>query len=103
MLKDTSDTDTLLNLNMPDTKNKITDGFNKAMADLPAPVKQQATETFTKNQESYASKVTHAFSDSLRSIFITAGGLMAVAVVLVFAVKERKLASASPEQTPGEA
>lgn len=103
ILKDTSDTDTLLNLNMPDTKNKITEGFDKAVSQLPAPAKEKATQTFTKNQDDYASKVTHAFSDSLRSIFITAAGLMAVAVVLVFIIKERKLASASPEQTPGEA
>lgn len=103
MLEDTSDTDTLLNLNMPDTKNKITDGFSEGISQLPQPVQQQAEEKFEKDQAGYASKVTHAFSDSLRGIFLTSTALMIAAAVLVFAIKERKLASASPEQTPGEA
>lgn len=103
MLEDTGDTDTLLNLNMPDTKNKITDGFNEGVSQLPQPVQQQAEEKFEKDQAGYAGKITHAFSDSLRGIFITSTVLMLAAAVLVFAIKERKLASASPEQTPGEA
>jgi EmrB/QacA subfamily drug resistance transporter len=102
VLKDTSDSNTLLNLNMPDTKSKITDGFNANVTKLPQPVQKQATATFKKNQDEYASKITHAFSDSLRGIFITASVLMFVAAGLVFAVKERPLASASPNETPGE-
>lgn len=102
MLEDTSDTDTLLNLNMPDAKGKITDGFNAGVAKLPEPVKEKATEDFTKNQNGYSSKVTHAFSDSLRGIFVTATVLMAAAAVLVFTIKERTLASASPDETPSE-
>ncbi len=103
MLEDTSDTDTLLNLNMPDAKKKITDGFNEGVSQLPQPVQQKAEEKFEKDQSEYASKVTHAFSDSLRGIFMTSTVLMLAAAVLVFTIKERKLASASPEQTPGEA
>ena len=97
------DSNTLLNLNMPETKQKITDGFNQSVTTLPAPVKEKATKQFLDNQAEYASKITHAFSDSLQRIFITASILMLVAAVLVFLTKEKTLRSASPEDTPGEA
>lgn len=98
-----NDSDALLNLNMPDTKSKITEGFTESVEQLPQPERQQATETFTANQNEYADKIIHAFSRSLRPIFIVAAGLMAVATVLVFMIKERELASAKPEETPGAA
>ena len=99
---DLSDSNTLLTLNTPDVKAKITDGFNKSVANLPQPVKQQATKEFTKNQEEYSSQITHAFSESLRDIFLTSAVLMGAAAVLVFAIKERELAAASASVTPGE-
>lgn len=97
------DSNTLLNLNMPETKQKITDGFNLSVASLPAPLKEKATEQFLDNQAGYANKITHAFSDSLQRIFITASVLMLLAAVLVFMTKENMLRSASPDDTPGEA
>lgn len=97
------DSNTLLNLNMPETKQKITDGFTQSVASLPAPIKEETTKQFLDNQAGYASKITHAFSDSLQRIFITATVLMLVAAVLVFLTKEKTLRSASPEDTPGEA
>lgn len=100
---DLNDSNTLLNLNMPDTRQKITDGFEAGVKNLPSPVKEKATTTFKDNQAAYASKVTHAFSDSLRTIFITAAVLMAAAAVLVFSLKEKPLHAGKPGETPGEA
>ncbi|HRJ06000.1 MAG TPA: MDR family MFS transporter [Candidatus Saccharibacteria bacterium] len=85
------DTNTQLTLNTPDIKQKITDGFSSATEKLPVPVKEQATKTFEKNQSEYSSKVTHAFSDSLRSVFIGAAVLMGAAAALVVFVREREL------------
>ena len=100
---DLKDTDTLLNLNMPDTKQKITSGFESAVKDLPAPTQEQVVMQFKNDQANYAGKITHAFSDSLRQIFITSTLLMLAAAVLVFSLKEKRLHSASPLDTPGEA
>jgi len=100
---DLKDSNTLLNLNMPDTKHKITDGFEDGVKTLPAPVKEKATAEFQDHQAAYASKITHAFSDSLRQIFMTSAILMAIAAVLVFSLKEKPLHAAHPEDTPGEA
>jgi len=100
---DLNDSNTLLNLNMPDTKQKITDGFEEGVKMLPAPVKEKATAEFKDNQATYDSKITHAFSDSLRHIFTTSAILMAAAAVLVFSLKEKPLHAARPEDTPGEA
>ena len=97
------DANTLLTLNMPDVKNKITDAADKSIEALPRPVKEKAKAQFMADQNGFADKVTHAFSDSLRSIFLTATGLMIGATVLVFLIKERPLRSAKPDETPGEA
>lgn len=97
------DANTLLTLNMPDVKNKITDAADKSIEALPQPVKEKAKAQFMADQNGFADKVTHAFSDSLRSIFLTATGLMIGATVLVFLIKERPLRSAKPDETPGEA
>lgn len=96
------DSNTLLNLNMPDTRQKITDGFEEGIEKLPAPVQEKALATFKENQAAYASKVTHAFSDSLKHIFITSTVLMAAAAVLVFLLKEKPLHAARPDETPGQ-
>lgn len=87
-----NDSNTLLTLNSPDVKQKISDGFTQASKDLPAPAKQAATEQFEQNQQAYSDKITHAFSDSLKRIFITSAILMSIAAVLVFMLKERELA-----------
>lgn len=95
--------DTLLNLNMPDIKNKITDASTKQIASLPVPepAKQKAEDQFKQQQNDYAYKITHAFSDSLQQIFRVSAVLMLVAAVLVFMIKEKPLRSATPDQTPG--
>lgn len=96
------DSNTLLNLNMPDTKQKITDGFNKSVTTLPEPMRMKTTDQFNKQQTAYANKISTAFSDSLRHIFIVSSTLMFLATILVFMIKERPLGEANPEQTPGE-
>lgn len=100
---DLNDSNTLLNLNMPDTRQKITDSFNESIASAPEQVKSAATKEFTKEQSDYSGKITHAFSDSLRSIFTVSSVLMLAAAVLVFMVKERPLKAADPDKTPGVA
>ena len=97
------DTNTLLTLNMPDVKSKITDAANNSIEKLPESVQEKAKEQFVADQNGFAHKVTYAFSDSLRTIFLVATCLMVAATILVFMVKERPLRSAKPSETPGEA
>jgi len=97
------DPNTLLTLNMPDIKTQITNGADKQFAALPQPAQDEARSAFQANQSEFASKVTHAFSQSLHTIFIVASFLIGAAAILVFTLKERKLNTASPEDTPGEA
>jgi len=97
------DPNTLLTLNMPDIKNQITSNANEQFTNLPQPAQDEARTTFETNQSEFASKVTHAFSESLRTIFIVASFLIGTAAILVFTLKERKLNTASPDDTPGEA
>lgn len=101
---DFNDSNTLLNLNMPDTKSKISNEFQSAVAvqkGIPQSVLDQLIATFNDEQSSYADKITHAFSTSLQRIFITSSVLMLVATVFVFMLKERRLKAASPDQSPG--
>ncbi|MBI3889055.1 MFS transporter [Candidatus Saccharibacteria bacterium] len=98
---DLNDSNTLLNLNMPDTKEKITTGFEQGVEKLPEPVRDQVTTKFKENQEAYSDKVTHAFSDSLSHIFRVSAVLMLLAAVLVFMLKEKPLQAAKPDAAPG--
>lgn len=102
-LGDLNDPNTLLTLNMPDIKNQITSAAQSEFAKLPEPYNEQASATFAQNQQEFADKVTHAFSDSLQRIFIVASSLIGLSAVLVFTLKEKKLRSANPETTPSEA
>lgn len=102
-LGDVSSADTLLNLNMPDTKDKITEGFEQQTAQLPTSQREQVEQEFLDDQSEYAHTVTHAFSESLQQIFRISGVLMLVATVLVFMLKERPLREASSDQAPGVA
>lgn len=98
---DFNDTNTLLTLNMPDVKKKITDGFNKYADSLPSEVQNQTKQQFAEKQDVYADKITHAFSDSLHGIFMVSGILMLSAAVLVFMIREKTLKSAKPDDAPG--
>ena len=70
---------------------------------LPLPAREQATASFKQQQADYAYKITHAFSESLTSIFVTSAITMAMAAVIVFTLKERELKQAPEGMTPGEA
>ncbi len=98
-----TDTNTLLNLNMPQTKKQVTDGFTSSVAQLPAPARDKATAQFKTDQSTYSGKITQAFSNSLSRIFVTSTILMGLAAILVFMLHEKPLARASADDTPGEA
>jgi EmrB/QacA subfamily drug resistance transporter len=97
------DANTLLTLNTPDIKQKITDAADAQFSKLPDVYATKAREQFNTNQQEFASIVTHAFSDSLQRIFIVASSLVGFSAVMVFTLKERTLRSAKPDATPGEA
>lgn len=96
--------DTFINLNMPDTRKKITEGFELSLAQmqLPESAKEQMRQEFVAKQDAYAEKVVNAFTESIRTIFIISAGSMAVALALSFALKERTLKAARATETPGE-
>lgn len=97
------DANTLLNLNMPETKAKITDAFEKNIAALPEATQETARKQFLDNQNAYSSKVTHSFASSLHTIFLVSASLMALAIILVFSIKEKPLHKADAQSTPGVA
>lgn len=102
-LGDVNDPNTILTLNMPNVKQEITSAADASFAKIPvASAATAAKDQFTTNQKAFSSIVTHAFSDSLRHIFIVAAVLMAISAVLIFLLKERPLKSAKPTDTPGE-
>lgn len=101
-LGDLNDVNTILRLNMPDTKAIVTEQAETQLQTLPEPVRDQAVTQFESNQNEYGDKVTQAFSDSLRMIFIIATGLMVVSTALAFTLKERVLKAAPAGATPGE-
>lgn len=102
-LGDLGDSNTLLNLNMPDLKQEIRQSFAASISQLPEAEQDRLTEEFITRQDAYGDRIAQAFSDSLRVIFQFSSVAMLLAAVLVFQLKERPLKSASPEQTPGEA
>jgi MFS family permease len=99
---DFSDANTILNLNMPDTKKVITNSAVANFAQIPLPVRTQVQDKFNSQQSDFTDTVTHAFSDGLKNIFYIASGLIVAATIAVFALKEKQLRSAKPEETPGE-
>jgi len=101
---DLNDPNTLINLNMPDLKQKVSEGFNGALTQnpqVPAKMIQEIEADFKKDQEEYSNKINVAFSDTLQRIFVTSAILMLLAAVMVFMIKERPLKAASPDQSPG--
>jgi len=100
---DINDANTLLLLNMPATKGKISDGFTAALTNvsMPRPVKEKLQNDFTAKQTNYGTKVVNAFSDSIHRIFLASSAAMFLALLLGTRLKERPLHSAKPEETPG--
>jgi EmrB/QacA subfamily drug resistance transporter len=99
-----NDTNTLLILNMPDTKAQINNGFTASMAkvDVPVPVKEKLQQDFTAKQNDYSNKLVNAFSQSLHTIFVVTSSMMLLALILAITLKERPLRTAKPTETPGE-
>ena len=62
-----------------------------AEANLPAPVKQNAIDSFTKQQKKFSSDVTDAFASSLHRVFIVSGSLMALGFIAVLFIREKPL------------
>ncbi len=94
--------DTLLMLNTPSVKQKITDEANKAADKLPEVIGEKIKSKLATQQSEYAGIIVQAYSDSMHKIFVIAAILMAIATGLVFLLKERILKSAKPTTTPGE-
>jgi len=99
---DIKDANTILTLNTPSIKDQITNGAEKSFEALPAPAGEVAQKQFLDNQNVFSQKVTHAFSDSLKTIFIVASVLMAISTALIFILKERPLKASKPSDTPME-
>jgi len=101
---DINDANTLLNLNMPDIKQRIKDGSEKAInaTPLPAPAKDAAQKQFSDKQNDYSDKVINAFATSIHHIFIVTSSIAAIAFVASFWLKERQLRAAKPSETPSE-
>ena len=100
----TNDANTLLTLNMPETKQKITDGFATGVEKLKVPqqVQQKLKDDFQAKQSEYNDKIVNAYAESMHTIFMFTASIMLVAFLLSLTLKERPLAAASPEETPGE-
>ncbi len=95
-------TDTALNLNTPDIRNKISSQVKQATSALPSGVREKAQDTFTTKQNDFGTKVVNAFSDSLKQVFYTSALLMAAATVLVVFIVQKPLRGGH-DDTPGVA
>ena len=97
------DVNTLLTLNMSDVEEKVTAGAHKGMSTIqPVERREAAISAFDEEQSTFSHTVTHAFSDSLKSIFITSSIILLITVVLVFMIKEKPLEKSKPDETPGQ-
>ena len=101
---DLNDTNTLVNLNTPDVSKTISDNYERGIRESQLPVQTQddVLATFKENQASFSDTIKQSFTASLRSIFIVSAVTMTLAAVLVFTLRERELAVALPDVTPGE-
>lgn len=104
LVSSTDDANTLLNLNMQDTRSKISDGFATSIekTNMPQATKDSLRQQFAADQQQYKSKVSDAFTSSLHKIFLVTSSMMFVALILSSLLKERPLRTAKPTETPGE-
>lgn len=99
---DLDDVNTLLTLNMSDMKQRVTDSAESSFAKAPESKREELNRQFIENQDTFSSSVTHAFSQSLKTVFMVAAVILLVATVLVFLIREAPLARSSSDVTPGE-
>ncbi len=90
---------TLLTLNM--SSDRVLAEVETQTKALPPAAAEKVLQEVKDEQVVFADAVEEAFSSSVHSIFVVSTVLMAGATVLVFAVRERRLAPASPEDAPG--
>jgi hypothetical protein len=104
LITSTSDANTLLNLNMQDTRSKISAGFATSIdkTNISQATKDSLQQQFAANQQQYKNKVSDAFTSSLHKIFLETSSMMYVALILSSLLKERPLRTAKPTETPGE-
>ncbi len=95
------DANTLVTLNTPEIKEQVLQQANAQFAQLPEGTRDQVKAEFVAEQNEFADKVSEAFSDSLHQIFVVASGLMVLATVAAFFLKERPLKKAAPGDAPG--
>lgn len=88
---DVRDPGTLVLLNAPEIKAQVMDGAAKSMATVPKDVREKSLRQLQAQQDEFSRQVTQAFADSLRHIFIVAGIMMLLALMLLLALKERAL------------
>lgn len=84
--------DTMLRINAE--KTTITEKAEQAFSKLPKPASEPARQQFVKQQQEFGDELVHAFSDSLRTIFLLSSGLMLVATLLSLRLPNRQLRSA---------
>ena len=74
-------------------KQLIRDGATEAIQKIPAPqaVKDSQLKSFSKQQDSFSTKLIEAFTDTLHQIFMASSVLMVVALVIVSLVREKQL------------
>lgn len=103
MLEKVNDADTLLNLNTPTTKEKISNELNQSLeqTQLPQQAKEQIVQDVKDKQTAYSEKLVDAFTASLHTIFAITAGIMAIAGVFGLLLTERPLRAASASETPG--
>lgn len=82
--------DTALQLNMPETKEKLEAGIRQGIDQTPAPqpVKQQLLDQTLQQQKDFGQDVRVAFADAIRAVFIWATAATALAFVIALFVKE---------------
>jgi len=101
MMGDLTDPDTLLRLNTPSIKQKITDSASGAITTLPKPVQDQINQQLKVQQDEYALIVVTAFSDSMHKIFVVSACLMSAATILTIALKEKSLKTSNLSTASG--
>src|SRR5690606_23080064 len=88
-----SSADIALTINAVDAKQQLQDGFEKYLAESSFSIEEQQSmrRDFMVKQQQFNDRVTSAFSLSLRPLFLTSAGLMAVATIGTLLIRERPL------------
>lgn len=95
-------TDTVLNINMQHQTIKDAAAQGIAASQLPAPAKEAALHSFTKQQQAFSDDVIDAFAKSLHRVFIVSGSLMAIGFVAVLFLREKPLRTTATHAIAGE-